>query len=370
MKRRAALRHHLRTLLFCTGLLFLAAQPAFAAELGEPNITPQTKMAEIRNNPSIVGAGIYTYSLDQERPLDRLYWDAQPLSCLSNHWTAQDAADGLNYLIRCYNAGVQVTYPLYTAEEIAQDGSRDGVELYYFPAEGEAKSQKYALVIGGNAIVVSAEIREGISTAWNLHEMGYPVFVLRYRIGMKAGGNAPLEDAARAVQYITEHAEQFGVQPEDYAVVSYSSGGQIAGLFGTDAVGYKKYSLPKPGAMLLGYPVNTFLEFKPIYHVLIDPGVYSQHYYWMTLSDYITPDYPPTYHWYGRNDLTLTTMCWSAQGPVLEKALNRNGVAHIYHVYRDAPHAVAAGKGTDAEGWLNEAVAFWEEQVNKKEMAE
>jgi len=24
---------------------------------------------------------------------------------------------------------------------------------------------------------------------------------------------------------------------------------------------------------------------------------------------------------------------------------------------------VAAGKGTDAEGWLNEAAAFWEEQV-------
>ena len=36
--------------------------------------------------------------------LDRMYWDAQPLSCLSNHWTAQDAADGLNYLIRTYNA--------------------------------------------------------------------------------------------------------------------------------------------------------------------------------------------------------------------------------------------------------------------------
>ena len=56
-------------------------------------------------------------------------------------------------------------------------------------------------------------------------------------------------------------------------------------------------------------------------------------------------------------------MCWSAQGPVLEKALARNHVTHIYHVYDDAPHAVAAGKGTDAEGWMNEAVAFWEEQV-------
>ena len=50
-------------------------------------------------------------------------------------------------------------------------------------------------------------------------------------------------------------------------------------------------------------------------------------------------------------------------GTVLEKALARNHVTHIYHVYDDAPHAVAAGKGTDADGWLNEAAAFWEEQV-------
>ena len=97
--------------------------------------------------------------------------------------------------------------------------------------------------------------------------------------------------------------------------------------------------------------------------ILLDPGVCKRRYYKMTLSDYITPDYPPTYHWYGKNDLTLMTMCWSAQGPVLEKALARNHVTHIYHVYDDAPHAVAAGKGTDAEGWLNEAAAFWEEQV-------
>ena len=254
------MRKRLRTVMFGIGLMILLAQPAFAEELGQANITPRTKMAEIRSNPSIVGAGIYTYSLDQDRVLDRMYWDAQPLSRLSNHWTAQDAADGLNYLIRTYNAGQRVTFPLYTAEEIAQDTSRDGVELYYLPAEGAQANQKYALVIGGNAIVVSAEIREGISTAWNLHEMGYPVFVLRYRIGMKASNNAPLQDVVRAVQYITEHAGQFGVQAEDYAIVSYSSGGQIAGLFGTDAVGYKNYGLPKPGAMLLGYPVNTFLS--------------------------------------------------------------------------------------------------------------
>lgn len=357
------MKKQLRAFLCGLVLVAAAALPAFAAEYGEPNITPSMTMGEIRSNPSIVGAGIYTYSLDQDRELDRVFWNTQTLNRLSNRWTAQDSADGLNYLIRQYNAGRQVTYPLYTAEEIAQEPSRDGVELYYLPAEGEQAHSKYVLVIGGNAILVSAELREGVSTAWNLHEMGYPTFVLRYRIGFAAGNNAPLEDVTRAVQYITAHAEQFGVQAEDYAIVSYSSGAQIAGQFASDAYGYANYGLPKPGAMLFGYPVNNFNISRPVYHAMLDGCTWNQRYYDRTIAGLITPNYPPTYHWCGRNDLSLASLDWSAQCPVLEEALVRNGVPHIYHVYRNAPHAVAAGKGTDAEGWLTEAVAFWEEQT-------
>lgn len=337
------------------------ALPAAAEAYGAPDITPATKMEDIRQNPSILGAGIFTYSLDQYRPLDRMYWNGQTLEKFSNRFTAWDTAKGLNFLIEQYNAGQQVTYPLYTKEEIRKDWTRRDAELYYFPAE--QPNGKYLLIIPGNAMVVSAELREGVSSAWNLHEMGYTCFVLRYRIGAKASNNAPLEDVARAVRYITDHAEQFQVQPEEYAILGYSSGGQIAGLFASDKLGYKTYGLNKPGALLLGYPVNTFLEFKPVFNMIIDPFMVKQNYYDLTLSNYITPDYPPTYHWYGKNDITLKTMCLTAQGPRLENALQKNGIVHHYTVYSDAPHAIGAGKGTDAEGWLQDAVAFWEEQT-------
>ena len=56
-------------------------------------------------------------------------------------------------------------------------------------------------------------------------------------------------------------------------------------------------------------------------------------------------------------------MCLTAQGPRLENALQKNGIVHHYTVYSDAPHAIGAGTGTDAEGWLQDAVAFWEEQT-------
>ena len=49
--------------------------------------------------------------------------------------------------------------------------------------------------------------------------MGYSVFVLRYRIWWDISNNGPLQDLGRAVQFITNHAQQFGVQPENYALV-------------------------------------------------------------------------------------------------------------------------------------------------------
>ena len=61
------------------------------------------------------------------------------------------------------------------------------------------------------------------------------------------------------------------------------------------------------------------------------------------------------------------TMNWAAQGPALERALQQSNVTHLYRVYDNAPHAIGAGKGTDAEGWLNDAVAFWEAQTVQEE---
>ena len=60
------------------------------------------------------------------------------------------------------------------------------------------------------------------------------------------------------MKYITGHAQQFGVQTESYALIGYSSGGHLAGLFASDALGYKNYGLPKPGAVILRIPSCSF----------------------------------------------------------------------------------------------------------------
>ena len=248
------LKRVLASALLLATLLTLPARAAQASGAkGEANITPDTPMAKIRSNPSVMGAGLYTYNQEQDTPRDIRKWKDTTLREYVNDYTAEDCAKGLNRMIENYNSGIQITYKLYTDEEIAAVPTRQKAEIYYFP--GSDPGGKFVLVIGGNAIHTSAEMREGVSTAEWLNELGYTCFVLRYRIGDQATDNAPLEDVSRAVRYITEHAEQFHVQSEDYAVLAYSSGGQIAGLFASDSdtLGHKAYGVSKPGALLLGY---------------------------------------------------------------------------------------------------------------------
>ena len=235
-------------------------------------------------------------------------------------------------------------------EEIAAVPARAHAELYYCPAQ--QPGAKFAIVLSGNALYYSGELRGGVSTAWELHEQGYAVFSLRYRIGWEAGDDAPLEDLARAIRFVMDNADTFGVSTEDYALLGYSSGGQIAGVFGNEEKGWGRYGVPKPGVLLLVYPINNFLGAKPAYHLLMDTDRLERRYYSYTVSKLVTPDYPPTFLWYGRNDLMLKAFVYPLQGPTLAKALEASGVPNRVEVYDNAKHGIGIGVGTDAEDWV------------------
>ena len=66
-------------------------------------------------------------------------------------------------MIENYNSGIQITYKLYSEQEIAEDSSRNNVEFYYYPAS--TPDAKYALVLSGNIFNRTAELKECISTA-------------------------------------------------------------------------------------------------------------------------------------------------------------------------------------------------------------
>ena len=155
-------------------LVAVLALPAYA----EGRITTDMTMKEIRSDPAIAGSGISTYTKGDadDLALRRLYENKTLLDYVGET-TAQDSADGLNIVIENYEAGKQVTWQVYSPEEVAADSSLGCVQLFWFP--GTNADGKYALVVGGNAAMKSGDLNEGIAVAAQLNKMGYSVFVLR-----------------------------------------------------------------------------------------------------------------------------------------------------------------------------------------------
>lgn len=101
---------------------------------------------------------------------------------------------------------------------------------------------------------------------------------------------------------------------------------------------------------------------KPLYQLAIDPLVLGWRYYWTDISDVVNENFTPTYFFYGKNDLYMQRMCYSQQGPLLERKLRESGAVYECHVYENAPHAIGPGRHTDADGWILQATEFWEKQ--------
>ena len=142
-------------------LLALLALPAGAVmEKGEPNITAQTTMKEVRNNPGIKNSGFYTYSQDKDCPPGQALWEMTTVEGYTNEYVAEGCAKGLNLVIENYNNGVQVTHSIYTDAEKAEDRTKNNTGLFYFPAKAE--NARFALILAGsgaNESVISQALR-------------------------------------------------------------------------------------------------------------------------------------------------------------------------------------------------------------------
>ena len=76
------------------------------------------------------------------------------------------------------------------------------------------------------------------------------------------------------------------------------------------------------------------------------------------LSEYSESD-PPTYACVGDRDGIANRRVMQAQLGAMQEA----GIDTEFHVYPGLGHGLGLGTDTSAEGWLGDAVAFWEKQM-------
>ncbi len=287
---------------------------------------------------------------------------------------ANDIKGGKNRMKELTATGRFIQMPVYSMEAMAEDKHMRDVRLMFFPAD-KPRDNRFVMILPGGGYAHVCLKEEGYPVAAALNRMGINAFVLDYRSGRDCEPFAPMQDLGEALRLIKNNPDKFGVTIDGYALMGFSAGGNLGGIFSSHKFGYMDYQLPRPSALILGYPwtcVNDWLH-HPYWNIWIGLlGVWLSNrgsYYMFGLrrirrgremldvKNYIEGDYPPVFMFSGSWDVLVPA---SRHADVFEAALKKHGVKHVYEKYFGVPHGIGLGLRTKAAGWLERSIEFWD----------
>ena len=222
----------------------------------------------------------------------------------------------------------------------------------------DGRTHPVAIICPGGGYHWVCSFSEGLPYARKLNAMGYSAFVIHYRCGTALEYPVPQDDLGRAIGHILRNKDRWKLDMEGYSLWGSSAGGHLAASFGTDALGYKNYGLPRPAAIILSYPVITMYEkaHAGSRRYLLGDAPSPQMLEQASVEKQITADYPPTFLWHGLADRDVDP----GNSRLLAEALEEKGVAHRYITFPGVDHGVGIGENLPCEGWFEDAVRFWE----------
>ena len=302
--------------------LFFPAKEVTQMQKSEP-FTKNTRISDVMNTHAFLNYGRLLF------PVNSGYYGGDTLGDLRLTWYSHIDPDKTveicNYLKDHADAGETIFYDIYTDAEKTADPAKRDTGLFFFRGEAGAK---YAICNAGGGMVYVGAMHDSFPHALELSKMGYNAFALNYRPGF----DTAMDDLARAVAFITDHANELGVDPNGYSLWGGSAGARMAAAVG-NADGLAAYSgrndLPKAAAVIMQY----------------------------TGYQTVSSADAPTYACCGTSDGIANYRTMESR---LNTLTSRYGIPTEFHAYDGLPHGFGIGTGTVAEGWINDAVSFWE----------
>ena len=309
--------------------------------------TRQSRISDVINDPVFGNFGRLLF------PVDDSYWSGTTLEDLRLTWyngiDPDKTVEIVNTLKYRAEAGQTIFYDIYTEAEKQADPDKRDTGLFFFKGNSGAPfaicnagggfayvgamhdSFPHALELSkqreqSQASLDSAESR-GESTEGQLSKKGYNAFALIYR----PGWTTAYEDLARAITFIYDHADELGVSREGYSLWGGSAGARMAATLGNSANLRQltgRTDIPQAAAVIMQY----------------------------TGYDTVSPYDGPTYACCGTSDGIAS---WRSMQSRLEQ-LSALGIPTEFQAYNGLPHGFGLGTGTVAEGWIDDAVRFWE----------
>lgn len=130
------------------------------------------------------------------------------------------------YLWEEGNMPSQTVYTSNTGNYFDDPDFRPYITFYPVPSGTDVKGA--VLICPGGAFQFRSDIPEGTDVARELSALGYQSFVVDYRLRPYTQQEGAL-DLARAVRFVRAHAQDYGIDPDDIAVMGFSAGGILCG---------------------------------------------------------------------------------------------------------------------------------------------
>lgn len=336
-----------RSISICLGFLFVCALAACSnteredGSLDEQETSPagveSMQTGESAENPYTVDTRISDVIADPVFgdygrlifPVDTGYYSGDTLGSLQLTWYSNIDPDKTveitNYMKEHAGLGDTIFYDIYSEEEKAADPAKEDTGLFFFKGN---PGEKFAICNAGGGFAYVGAMHDSFPHALELSKQGYNAFALIYR----PGAQTACEDLARAISFVFEHAEELEVDTDCYSLWGGSAGARMAaylGSYGPSAFGGDE--LPGPGTVVMQYTGH---------------------------SEYTESD-PPTYVCVGENDGIAS---WRTMESRLE-GMSALGIDTEFHKYPGLSHGFGLGTGTVAEGWIEDAIAFWEKHM-------
>lgn len=259
-------------------------------------------------------------------PLNNAYWRGRTLGEISLAWYTdirpEKTVEVCNYLRDRAASGEKVFCDIYTEEEKSKDPDLCSTGLFVFRGE---PGSKFAVCCAGGGFAYVGAIHDSFPVALELSKMGYNAFAIIYR----PDAYRACADLSRAISVILSNPDEFGVNVSDYSLWGGSAGARMAswvGTYGTAEFGSPR--CPRPAAVIMQYT---------------------------GLSE-ATGREPPTYACVGDADGIAD---YRRVRRYIEE-IGHSGTDTEIQVFRGLHHGFGLGIGTAAEGWVKNAVAFWE----------
>lgn len=285
--------------------------------------TADTTIAEVIGNPVFGEYGRLIF------PVDEGYYRGDTLGDLQLIWysniDSNKTVEIVNYMKEHAEAGDTIFYDIYTEAEKEEDPSKEDTGLFFFKGN---PGEKFAVCNAGGGFAYVGAMQDSFPHALELSKKGYNAFALIYR------PDDPYTDLARAISFIYDHAKELDVDPENYSLWGGSAGARMAATLGNgDALPYfGRADIPQAAAVIMqytGYSTVSKTDAPTYVCVGTDDGIAN----WRTMQNRV-------------------------------QNLDALGIPTEYHSYKGISHGFGLGTGTVAEGWLDDAVRFWEAQCN------